>query len=114
MFGEAPRLDLDIDHFRERAAQRRVPVDLIESFRPPNWELVLVEARQDTGWFLSTTWCRPLDAGCVLWIVVGYRNAVRTAYVASSAKRGDGREIVHCGPLRNLAADVNAALLNSI
>jgi hypothetical protein len=111
VIGDAPQLDLDVDHFRERAGERGIALDLIEPFRPSDWELVLVEARQDTGRFVSTTWRRPLDESRALWIVVGYRNAVRTAYVASSSKRGDGPEIVRTGPLWDLAERVNAKLL---
>jgi hypothetical protein len=78
-------------------------------FDPAAWELVLVEARTDTGRFVSTTWRRVYPNG-EWWVVVGYHGAVRTLYRAKSGKRGLGSNVVRSGPVWDLVERVNATL----
>jgi hypothetical protein len=88
------------------------PLADLERFDPAAWELVLVEARTDTGRFVSTTWRRVYPNG-EWWVVVGYHDAVRTLYPADSGKRGLGSTIITSGPKWDLVERVNAKLVTA-
>jgi hypothetical protein len=84
------------------------PLGDLERFDPAAWELVLVEARTDTGRFASTTGRRVYPNG--EWWVVGYHVAVRTLYPAKSGKRGLGSNVIRSSPIWDLVDRVNATL----
>jgi hypothetical protein len=48
-------------HLADRLAQHSGPLSELDSFDPKAWELVMVEARTDTGRFVSTTWRRHIE-----------------------------------------------------
>jgi hypothetical protein len=96
------------DHLAERVTAA-TPMWALDPFVPADWELVLVEARTDTGKFVNTTWRRTVD-GVDWWVVIGYRNTVRTFYPADPGKTGMGPSVVVDGPTHDLADRVNRAL----
>jgi hypothetical protein len=109
---DSPRsLQLHGDHLAERTRTAAAPpmADL-ERFDPHDWELMLVEARTDTGLFVSTTWRRRYDA-VDWWLVIGYHDVVRTLYQADPRKRGKGPSVVTGGPVWRLVERANASLL---
>ena len=110
VFDAPRRLKLHGSHLAERAAERSAPVADIEHFDPHQWELVLVEARSDTGKFVSTTWRRSVGDR-EWWIVIGFHDTVRTIYAASSGKRGLGPDVVTDGELWQRVASVNQRLV---
>ncbi|MEU7924105.1 hypothetical protein [Micromonospora sp. NPDC049801] len=97
-------------HLRQRVDGHDAPLADLEKFDPEAWELILVEARTDTGKFVSTTWRRRYPDG-TWWVVVGFGDTVRTLYRASPTKQGRGEGIVTHGPLWELADRVNAQLI---
>ncbi|MDH6465048.1 hypothetical protein M2302_005249 [Micromonospora sp. A200] len=110
VFTDPRQLRLHGSHLRERTAGRDAPIDDLKRFESDAWELMLVEARTDTGRFVSTTWRRSYpDADW--WVVVGFGDTVRTLYRASPGKSGRGDGIVIGGPLWDLANEVNAKLI---
>lgn len=97
-------------HLRERVAGQDAPLADLEKFDPSLWELILVEARTDTGRFVSTTWRRRYPEAD-WWVVIGFGDTVRTLYHASRGKNGRGSGVVTEGPLWDLANDVNTKLI---
>ncbi|GLX06176.1 UNVERIFIED_ORG: hypothetical protein FHR35_005660 [Microbispora rosea subsp. rosea] len=107
----ARQLGLHGSHLVERVADTNAPMADLKPFNPIEWELVLVEARKDTGKFVSTTWRRSYQDG-EWWVVIGFGDVVRTLYRASENKRALGAGIVTEGPLWEMVSDVNARLLS--
>jgi hypothetical protein len=105
------RLRLHGQHFAERVDGKDAPLEDLRRFDPTRWELMHVEARTDTGKFVTTTWrrCYPDVAW---WVVIGYHDTVQTCYPASLAKRGRGADIVTGGTLWDLAFKVNDGLVS--
>jgi hypothetical protein len=110
VFDAPRRLKLHGSHLAERAAERAAAIADIEHFYPQLWELVLVEARTDTGKFVSTTWRRSVGDR-EWWVVIGFHDTVRTIYAASSGKRGLGPGVVTDGELWQRVALVNQRLV---
>ena len=99
-------------HLADRLAQHSGPRQELESFDPRRWDLVLVEARRDTGKFVSTTWRRQIE-GREWWVVIGFQDTVRTLYEATPGKRGMGEVITRSGPDWNHVAEVNSGLVTA-
>ena len=72
----------------------------------------MVEARRDTGRFVSTTWRRHIG-GREWWVVIGFHDTVRTFYAAKPGKRGRGEAITRGGPVWDYVAAVNAELVSA-
>ena len=72
----------------------------------------MVEARTDTGRFVSTTWRRQIK-GHEWWVVIGFHDTVRTLYRAKPGKRGTGKAVTRGGPIWEHVAAVNAELVSS-
>lgn len=72
----------------------------------------MVEARKDTGRFVSTTWRRQIE-GREWWVVVGFHDTVRTFYEAKPGKRGMGDAITRGGAVWDHVAAVNAELVST-
>lgn len=104
------RLRLHGAHLAERIAGQDAPLAHLEKFDPELWQLMLVEARTDTGKFVSTSWRRSYPGGD-WWVVIGFGDTVRTLYRASQGKRGQGENIVTGGPLWDLVNEVNGRLV---
>lgn len=98
-------------HLADRLALYSSSRATIEWFDPAAWELITVEARVDTGKFVSTTWRRRIDRRD-WWLVIGFNDTVRTFYPADPGKRGLGTDVVREGPLWEHVAKVNAELVN--
>ncbi|MEU7820380.1 hypothetical protein [Catellatospora sp. NPDC049133] len=99
-------------HLAERTVGTDAPLADLRAFDPAAWDLILVEARQDTGKFVSTTWRRRYPNG-EWWVVIGFGDTVRTLYQASGNKRALGAGIVTAGPLWDLVYQVNTSLVEA-
>jgi hypothetical protein len=108
VFDGPVRLKVHGRHLAERTAGVDAPLAELDSFDPAAWQLMTVEARQDTGRFVTTAWRRKID-GTTWWVVIGYGNTVRTLF--RKPNRGRGPEIVTEGPIFDLVDRVNAALV---
>lgn len=110
VFDSPRRLKLHAPHLVTRAGQRAAPLEALETFNAADWELMLVEARTDTGKFVSTTWRRKLQ-GEYWWVVIGFHDTVRTVYPTDATKRAHGDAIVTDGPVWHHVQAVNRRLL---
>jgi hypothetical protein len=107
----APRqLKTHGQHLAVRQAQHSGPHNELRCFDPRLWDLLLVEARRDTGKFVSTTWRRQIE-GREWWVVIGFHDTVRTFYEAKPGKRGMGAGVTTSGPDWEHVAAVNARLV---
>ncbi len=95
-------------HLRERAAERRAPLEQLMTFDAARWELVTAEVRVDTGKFVNSTWAVTV-AGARWLIVIGFGDTVET--VICTDKRGLGDEVVRSELVFERVAQVNAALM---
>lgn len=111
VFDGPRRLRLHAGHLADRAQRWSAPLAELELLDPQDWELVLVEVRADTGKFVNTTWRRPIK-GRDWWVVVGYRDTIRTVYPADPGKRARGRDIVTEGEMWQHVAAVNQHLVD--
>ena len=110
VFSDPVDLKLHGKHFQERTAGRPAPVWSLEPFEPTAWELILVEARTDTGKFVSTTWKRSFD-GADWWLVIGFNDTVKTFYEGTPGKLARGRGVTTNGDLWNHVNEVNRNLI---
>jgi hypothetical protein len=110
-FAEPVQLQLHGRHFAERVEHVDAPLDALDPFDPAHWDLVLVEARTDTGKFVSTTWRRRFGTQD-WWLVVGFNDTVRTFYRGDAGKRAKGRRVVTGGPVWQLVDKVNRQLVS--
>ena len=110
VFSDPVDLKLHGKHFQERTAGRPAPVWSLEPFEPTAWELILVEARTDTGKFVSTTWKRSFD-GAEWWLVIGFNDTVKTFYEGTPGKLARGRGVTTTGDLCNHVNEVNRNLI---
>ena len=97
-------------HFIERAAQRRIPqevLDRVEDFGSAEWELAACEVRVDTGKFVNSTWETVFD-GQSYWLTIGLGNVAEEL----NRKTGEGKEgIVTEGDLYDYVRAVNRGLM---
>jgi hypothetical protein len=110
VFSDPVDLKLHGKHFQERTAGRQAPVWSLKPFEPTAWELILVEARTDTGKFVSTTWKRSFD-GAEWWLVIGFNDTVKTFYEGTPGKLARGRGLTTSGDLWNHVDEVNRKLI---
>ena len=107
----APRtLKLHGSHLQERATASGAPLELLDPFDPDAWELMTVEARTDTGRFVSTAWRRQTES-TTWWVVIGFHDTVRTIFASPPSKLGAGDSIVRGGPLWDLVDRANRELV---
>lgn len=109
VFAEPRALGTHGHHLAQRAAPD-APLKDLRPFDPAVWDLVLVEARTDTGKFVNSTWRRRYPSG-EWWLVIGYGNVVRTLYKADAGKQAKGELIVTGGPAWEFVERVNHRLL---
>jgi len=102
-------LKLHGTHLTERTAAVAAPFDELDPFDPDRWELVTVEARTDTGRFVTTAWRRAIG-DTTWWLIIGYHNTVRTLFRADKGKSGRGPDIITAGPVYDLVDRVNREL----
>lgn len=110
IFCAARGLRLHGQHVGQRISDHGAPKDAFARFEPGTWTLWTVEARTDTGRFVSTAWGVEVD-GRSWRVVIGFGDTVRTAYPASRSKRGLGEGIVTGGKVWELVDAVNRRLV---
>jgi hypothetical protein len=111
VFREPRDLQGHAPHLAERVAGQGAPLWALHPFRPSEWQLVLVEARTDTGKFVSTTRKRMFDKN--EWgLVIGFHDTVQTFYQANAGKQGKGTRVVTGGELWDRVDAANRQLLN--
>lgn len=86
--------------------------DALRQFDTAHWELLLVQVRDDTGKFITTTWRRLFD-GHYWWIIIGLGQVVTGLYQVRSSQVGMGAQVVQSGPLYDKVERVNHALMQS-
>lgn len=109
VFREPVELRTHGRHFQERVEGKDAPVWALQPFEPAKWDLMLAEARTDTGKFVTTTWRRRID-GSDWWLVVGYNDTVKTFYEGNPGKLAKGPQIVTEGEVWDLVRRTNAQL----
>ena len=110
LFSKVAELKTHGAHFNERLNTRPIPPAIIhkmKNFNRSEWNLVLVEVRNDTGKFISTTWEIEWDH-TLYWVVVGYNNTVQTIIIKDTNGMND---IVKNGDLYNYVDEVNRELM---
>lgn len=95
-------------HLKERAAERGAPLDELSQFDADTWELVMAEARTDTGKFVNSCWAAHVQGQRWL-VVIGFNDTVET--VIASHRRGLSDLIVQAGPVYEKVRAVNQALM---
>jgi hypothetical protein len=110
VFSKIPTLKLHARHAKDRLETRKIPQSLIANMRnfdSSKWKLKVLEVRNDTGKFISSSWEHEIDDER-FWIVVGFNDTVQTIVRKdSSGKKG----IIKSGELFDFVEQVNTKLM---